>query len=204
MWGHHRRYNNYAEHFRQLFGERVQKATIDAGFTCPNRDGSKGHGGCTYCNNDGFNPSYCQPVKSITQQIGEGVEFHGNRYRRSEKFLAYFQAYSNTYAPLEKLKLKYEEALSYPNVIGLVIGTRPDCVDAAKLDYIAELSQKYYVIVEYGIESVYNRTLQRIKRCHTFEDGVWAIEETAKRGIKTGAHFIFGLPAKRKRRCCAG
>jgi radical SAM protein (TIGR01212 family) len=203
-WGHHRRFNNYAEYFRQQFGERVQKATIDAGFTCPNRDGSKSIGGCSYCNNDGFNPSYCQPHKSITQQIAEGMEFHANRYRWAQKYLAYFQAYSNTYASLDVLKERYNEALAYPGIIGLVIGTRPDCVDAEKLDFFAELAQKHYLILEYGIESCYNRTLERINRCHTFEDGVWAIEETAKRGIKTGAHFIFGLPGESRNEMLAG
>ena len=195
-WGHDRRFNNYTDYFRKAFGERVQKVTIDAGFTCPNRDGTKGTGGCTYCNNDGFNPSYCQPFKTITHQITEGVEFHANRYRKANKFLAYFQAYSNTYAPLAVLKERYEEALSFPGVIGLVIGTRPDCIDNEKLDYFQELSEKQYVIIEYGIESCYNRTLQRINRGHTFEDGVKALEETAKRGIKTGAHFILGLPGE--------
>ena len=195
-WGHKRRFNSYMEYFRKTFGERVQKVTIDAGFTCPNRDGTKGHGGCTYCNNDSFNPSYCLPYKGITKQISEGVEFHANRYRKSDMFLAYFQAYSNTYAPLEKLKKLYGEALESPGVIGLVIGTRPDCIDDEKLDYFQELSEKYYVIIEYGLESCYNRTLDRINRCHTFEEGIDALERTAKRGIKTGAHFIFGLPGE--------
>jgi uncharacterized protein len=195
-WDHHRRFNSYTEYFRKHFGERVQKVTIDAGFTCPNRDGTKGHGGCTYCNNDSFNPSYCQPYKGITKQIDEGVEFHANRYRRAEKFLAYFQAYSNTYAPLEKLKTMYDEALAVDGVIGLVIGTRPDCIDDQKLDYFQALSEKYYVIIEYGLESCYNRTLDRINRGHTFEEGIDAIERTAKRGIKTGAHFIIGLPGE--------
>jgi radical SAM protein (TIGR01212 family) len=198
-WGHHRRFNSYTEYFRKNFGERVQKVTIDAGFSCPNRDGKKSTGGCTYCNNDSFNPSYCQPHKGITKQIEEGVEFHANRYRRAEKFLAYFQAYSNTYAPLDKLKVMYDEALAVPGVIGLVIGTRPDCIDDEKLDYFQQLSEKYYVIIEYGLESCYNRTLERINRCHTFEDGVDAIERTAKRGIKTGAHFIIGLPGETQR-----
>lgn len=195
-WGHHRRFNNYTDYFRKTFGERIQKVTIDAGFTCPNRDGTKGVGGCTYCNNDGFNPSYCQPYKTITHQIDEGVEFHANRYRRASKFLAYFQAFSNTYAPLDVLKERYNEALSYPGVIGLVIGTRPDCVDSEKLDYFQQLAEKHYVIIEYGVESCYNRTLQQINRGHTFEEAVWALEETARRGIKTGAHFILGLPGE--------
>lgn len=195
-WGDNRRFSSYAGYFKRVFGERVQKLTIDAGFTCPNRDGTVGTGGCTYCNNDAFNPSYCQSVKPITQQLDEGVEFHANRYRRAKKFLAYFQAYSNTYAPLEQLKKLYGEALSYPNIIGLVIGTRPDCISEEVLDYLAELSKQYYIIVEYGIESCYNTTLERVNRGHTFEKAVWALEETKKRGIKTGAHFIFGLPGE--------
>lgn len=197
-WGDSRRFNSYAGYFKRTFGERVQKLTIDAGFTCPNRDGTVGTGGCTYCSNDAFNPSYCTPQKSILQQLDEGVTFHANRYRRATQFLAYFQAYSNTYAPLARLKELYSQALSYPNVVGLVIGTRPDCVDEAVLDYLAELSEKYYVIVEYGVESCYNRTLERINRGHTFEKAAWAIEQTAKRGVKVGAHFIFGLPAESK------
>jgi radical SAM protein (TIGR01212 family) len=192
-WGHNRRYNSYSEYFRREFGTRVQKVTIDAGFTCPNRDGSKGIGGCTYCNNDAFNPSYCQPHKSITQQITEGIEFHQLRYRRSNNYLAYFQAFSNTYGPLEHLKSLYNEALAFPGVIGLVIGTRPDCIDDEKLQYFAKLSKTHYVIIEYGIESCYNRTLLSINRGHTFEESEAAIRKTAKYGIHTGAHLIFGL-----------
>ncbi len=195
-WGDNRRYNTYSGYFRRTFGGRVQKLTIDAGFTCPNRDGTVGTGGCTYCNNDAFNPSYCSAVKPILQQVEEGIEFHANRYRRAENFLAYFQAFSNTHAPLEKLKEIYAQALAHPKVIGLVIGTRPDCIDEAKLDYFAELARNRYVIVEYGIESCYNQTLERINRGHTYEQAEWAIRETAKRGIRTGAHLIFGLPGE--------
>jgi len=192
-WGHNRRYNSYSEYFRREFGTRVQKVTNDAGFTCPNRDGTKGIGGCTYCNNDAFNPSYCQPHKSITQQITEGIEFHQVRYRRSKNYLAYFQAYSNTYSSLEQLRLLYNEALAFPGVVGLVIGTRPDCIDDEKLQYFGELAKTHYVIIEYGIESCYNKTLERINRGHTFEESVAAICKTAAYGIHTGAHLIFGL-----------
>ena len=157
-------FNAYSNYFRKLFGARVQKVSVDAGFTCPNRDGSKGNGGCTYCNNDAFNPSYCQPVKTISQQIAEGIEFHTKRYREANSYLAYFQAYSNTYAPLSRLRELYEEALSIPGVVGLIIGTRPDCIDDEKLSYIRELSEKHYIAVEYGIESCYNKTLRRINR----------------------------------------
>ncbi len=195
-WGDTRRFNSYSGYFKRIFGGRIQKLTIDAGFTCPNRDGSLSVGGCTFCNNDAFNPSYCESVKSITQQIEEGIEFHAVRYRRADRYLAYFQAYSNTHAPLERLKQIYDEALAHPRVIGVVIGTRPDCVDADKLDYIQSLVQNHYVAVEYGLESTYNSTLERINRGHSYEKSVWAIQETAKRGIKVGAHIIFGLPGE--------
>jgi len=195
-WGHKRRFNAYPDHFRKLFGARVQKVSIDAGFTCPNRDGTKGRGGCTYCNNDAFNPSYCVPEKTVTRQIAEGIAFHRNRYREAGSYLAYFQAYSNTYAPLAKLKDLYEEALSYPGVIGLIIGTRPDCIDDDKLEYLKELSEKHYVAVEYGIESCYDKTLRRINRGHSFKEAEDAVKRTSGMGINTGAHFIFGLPGE--------
>jgi hypothetical protein len=195
-WGHNRRYNSYAEYFRKQFGQRVQKISIDAGFTCPNRDGTVASGGCTYCDNDAFNPSYCSPAKTIGLQLQEGTEFHRVRYRRAVSYLAYFQAYSNTYAPLEKLKELYDEALKFPGILGLVIGTRPDCIDEEKLDYFARLSENHYVILEYGIESCYNRTLKRINRGHTYARAEEAIRLTAAHGIKTGAHLIFGLPGE--------
>jgi uncharacterized protein len=195
-WGHNKRYNSYPEYFKKHFGERVQKISVDAGFTCPNRDGLLAYGGCTYCNNDAFNPSYCQPDKTVSQQIAEGIEFHAKRYRRAKKFLVYFQAYSNTYAPLDHLKKIYFQALSHPGVIGLVIGTRPDCVDDAKLKFFRELSKEYFITIEYGIESCYNKTLKAINRQHTFEQSEEAIQKTAALGIKTGAHLIFGLPGE--------
>lgn len=195
-WGDSRRYNSYASYFKRLFGSRMQKVTIDAGFTCPNRDGTISVGGCTYCNNDAFNPSYCTSLKSVSEQIAEGIEFHGGRYRRAGGFLAYFQAYSNTYKPLDELKALYEEALSVEGIKGLVIGTRPDCVDEAKLDYIATLAEKYYIVIEYGIESVYDTTLRLINRGHDFACAAKAVEQTASRGIHVGAHFIFGLPGE--------
>lgn len=195
-WNHQRRYNSYSEYLKREMGGRVQKVAIDAGFTCPNRDGTKGKGGCTYCNNDAFNPSYCVPVKGITQQIAEGIEFHRVRYRRAHQFLAYFQAYSNTYSSLKRLRELFDEALAYPGVAGLVIGTRPDCVDEEKLNYFAELSKKHYLILEYGLESCYNKTLERINRQHTFEESVKALRATAALGIKTGAHLIMGLPGE--------
>jgi len=195
-WNHNRRYNAYSEYFKQTFGQRVQKITVDAGFTCPNRDGTKARGGCTYCNNSAFNPSYCHPNKSIEQQVSEGIEFHEKRYRRAEKFLVYFQPYSNTYAPLETLKTLYESALKHPGVIGLVIGTRPDCVDEEKLLYLKQLSDNHHIVVEYGVESIHNISLERINRHHTFEESVQAITQTAELGLHVGAHFIFGLPGE--------
>jgi hypothetical protein len=191
-----KRYNSYNEYFKRTFGSRVQKVSIDAGFTCPNRDGKAGTGGCTYCNNDAFNPSYCQPSKSITQQINEGIEFHKVRYRRAMRYLAYFQTYSNTYAPLSRLKEIYDEALQHPDIIGLVIGTRTDCMDDEKLQYFASLSQKYYVIIEYGLETTNNTTLAAINRGHNFEQAETMIRKTASYGIKTGIHLIFGLPGE--------
>lgn len=196
QWGSSRRFNAYAGYFRNKYGTRVQKVSLDAGFTCPNRDGSKGSGGCTFCDNSAFNPSYCNPDKPITQQIEEGIDFHKWRYDRAVSYLAYFQAYSNTYGSFEALKQKYEEALAYPGVIGLIIGTRPDCVERQLLEYLASLNEKYYVAIEYGIESCYNKTLLRINRGHTFEDAAEAVKKTAAAGISTGAHFIFGLPGE--------
>jgi uncharacterized protein len=195
-WGNERRFNAYSNYFKKMFGGRVQKVSIDAGFSCPNRDGTKGTGGCTYCDNDAFNPSYCDPKKSISQQIGEGIRFLRWRYKEPSFYLAYFQAFSTTYAPLERLKTLYNEALAYPGIIGLIIGTRPDCIDDEKLDYFRELSAKCFITLEYGIESCYDKTLRRINRGHTFNMAVEAVEKTASKGIKTGAHFIFGLPGE--------
>ncbi len=190
------RYNSYIGYFKKTYGERLQKVVVDAGFTCPNRDGLVGTGGCTYCDNAAFHPGYSTAGIPIHEQIDEGIKFHRVRYRKAEKFLAYFQPYSNTYAPLERLREVYEEALSHPLVAGIVIGTRPDCVDGDKLDYLASLARDHVVVIEYGIESVYDRTLQRINRGHSFEDAVRAVEMTTARGLTQGAHFIFGLPGE--------
>ena len=198
-----RRYNSFVGYFRERYGTRLQKIVVGAGFTCPNRDGSAGMGGCTYCDNDAFHPSYSTPDKPIIQQIEEGIAFHKNRYRRAAGYLAYFQPYSNTYAPLEILKKRYYEALSHPEVRGVVLGTRPDCIDSEKLDWLAELAREKVVIVEYGVESVYDTTLKRINRGHDYATTLEAIEETAKRGIDQGAHFIFGLPGESKEQMIA-
>ncbi len=191
-----RPFNNYADYFKQLFGGRVQKISVDAGFSCPNRDGSKGTGGCTFCDNEAFNPSYCQPAKGITQQIAEGIEFHHRRYRRAKQFLVYFQAYSNTYKPLAELQKLYEEALLHPAVAGLVIGTRPDTVDKTILQYLRQLQKRAYIMLEYGVESVYDETLLRVNRGHSFAEAKSAITLTYEAGIPCGGHFIFGLPGE--------
>lgn len=195
-WNHNRRFNAYANYFKHEFGERIQKLSIDAGFTCPNRDGTINTIGCTYCNNDAFNPSYCQPSKSITQQINEGIIFHEKRYRRAHKYLTYLQAYSNTHAPIDHLKKVYDEAIAHPKVVGLVIGTRPDCINDEILSYLQQLSKSHYITIEYGIESCYNKTLQRIHRGHTFEQAVEVIIKTKEYNIPVGAHLILGLPGE--------
>ena len=209
-----KRYNSFVGYFKRKYGERLQKIVLDAGFTCPNRDGKVGRGGCTYCDNAAFHPSYSTAGKSLHQQMDEGIEFHKVRYRTTEHYLAYFQAFSNTYAPLERLKQLYEEALNHPSVVGIVIGTRPDCVDEEKLDYLAALAggsilegwsrslagegvrTAPIVIVEYGIESCYDETLRRINRGHDFGAASRAVRMTAERGIDVGVHFILGLPGE--------
>lgn len=178
---------------KKIFDERVQKVSVDADFTCPNRDGTKARGGCTYCNNNTFKPFYTSLQKPVNEQIEEGIAFFGKKYK-AIKFLAYFQAFTNTYAPLEVLKKKYLEALSNPKVVGLVISTRPDCVDAEKLDFLQTISKDYYVSVEYGVESTLDKTLELINRKHTYNEAVKAIKMTSNRNIHTGVHLIIGLP----------
>lgn len=191
----HQIYNDYGAWMRRQFPFRVQKISIDAGFSCPNRDGHISHGGCTFCDNRTFNPSYCQPSKSITEQINEGKEFFRHKYP-DMKYLAYFQAFSNTYATLDTLQRRYEEALSAEDVVGIVIGTRPDCVSDEILNYLESLNRQTFMIMEYGIESVSDDTLRRVNRGHNFECSHRAIIETHNRGILTGAHIILGLPGE--------
>ena len=189
------RYNEFGPWLKAQIGTKVQKISLNAGFTCPNRDGSVGVGGCTYCNNQTFNPEYCKTEKTVVQQLEEGKRFFARKYPEM-KYLAYFQAYTNTYAGLEELMRKYEDALSVDGVVGLVIGTRPDCMPEALLDYLSELNDRTFVLVEYGIESTYDRTLQRINRGHDYASVVDAVTRTAKRGIFTGGHVILGLPGE--------
>ena len=198
-WGDERRFNSYSRYFARQFGGRVQKISIDAGFSCPNRDGKISTGGCTFCSNEAFNPSYCRPEKSIKQQIEEGIEFHRRRYRRASLYLAYFQPFSNTYKPLDELKCIYQQALNVPEIAGIVIGTRPDLIDKGILQYLSEIQQTHYVMLEYGVESVYDETLKRVNRGHDFATAEKAIHMTADFGIPCGAHFIFGLPGESKK-----
>lgn len=193
-WGDNRRFNSYSSYFTREFGGRVQKISIDAGFSCPNRDGKISSGGCTFCRNDAFNPSYCRPEKSVRQQIEEGIEFHQRRYRRAKSYLAYFQAFSNTYKPIDELERLYREALSVDGVIGLVIGTRPDCINDETLEMVKDLNTT--VILEYGVESVYDQTLTRVNRGHDFATAKKAIELTHEYGFHCGGHFIIGLPGE--------
>ena len=195
-WGDNRRFNSYKRFLQEQFGGRMQKLTLNAGFTCPNRDGSIGVGGCTYCVNDAFNPSYCDVRKSVTLQLNEGIEFHQNRYRRADGYLAYFQAYSNTYGSLETMKEIYAPAIEHPLVKGIVVGTRPDCIDERKLEFFAKLQERMFVSIEYGVESCYDETLQRINRGHTFQQAVDAFALTKKYGIHTVGHFMYGLPGE--------
>lgn len=197
LWGHNKRYNDFSTYFRSKFSERVQKVSVDAGFTCPNRDGTKARGGCTYCNNKTFKPTYTNLLNSVSKQVEDGVAFFSKKYE-SMKFIAYFQAYSNTYKSLEELKQLYEEALQHPKIIGLVISTRPDCIFPELLNYLEELQKKVYVMLEIGLESHLDKSLESVNRGHTFADSVWAIEETAKRGINNCAHLILGLPGENR------
>ncbi len=188
-------YNDFGGWLRRTFPFRVQKISIDAGFSCPNRDGRISFGGCTYCDNRTFNPAYCNCAKSITEQLEEGKAFFSRKYPEM-KYLAYFQAYTNTYAPTEQLDKMYEEALRVDDVVGIVVGTRPDCVSTELLDYFKELKNKCFLLIEYGIETANDETLKKINRGHTFECSRRAVEETHAQGILTGGHIIIGLPGE--------
>ncbi len=189
------KWRDYGDFLREQFPYKVQKISVNAGFTCPNRDGTKGSGGCTYCNNRTFNPEYCRPVLTVTEQLEQGKRFFGRKYK-DMRYLAYFQAYTNTYGDEEQLMRRYEEALSVPDVVGVVIATRPDCVSDTLLERLAELRRRAWVMVEYGAETACERTLRLINRCHTWTETVDAVERTAAAGIECGAHFILGLPGE--------
>lgn len=190
--------NEYSRHIKDLYGERIQKITIDAGFTCPNRDGKVSYGGCTYCNNDKFNPGSEKLGETITKQLETQVLRIKRRYKNVQKYIVYFQAYSNTYAPLSHLKILYQEALNYPGVIGLTIGTRPDCISKEILDFLSELAKTYYITIEYGLESISDVTLKLIRRGHDYQCFKDAIEMTRNRGIYICVHLMIGFPWENK------
>ena len=195
QFSNNKRYNDYSSFIRKEFGERVQKVSLDTGFTCPNRDGTKGVGGCTYCNNNTFNPYYCKPSKSITQQLDEGIAFFSKKYK-TQQYLAYFQAYTNTYADIDLVKELYTEAIDHPQVIGLVIGTRPDCINEDLINFLSDLTKDYFVSLEFGVESTLDKTLEIVNRCHTYQETIDAYELAKNKGLHLGAHLILGLPGE--------
>lgn len=187
-------YNSHNQYLKNKFQQRVQKITLDMGFSCPNRDGSKGYGGCTYCNNHSFNPNHnIKNKEELLTQINKGILFFDKKYQ-SQSYLAYFQAYTNTYAPIDYLREIYSQALQHPKIIGLVIGTRPDCITEPVLDLLEELAKKHYVSLEFGIESTIDQTLKNVNRCHTYHETCVAYKKAANRGIHLGGHLILGLP----------
>lgn len=188
-------YRDFTSYLSESFAFKVQKISVNAGFSCPNRDGSKGRGGCTYCNNKSFSPEYSALIKTVSEQLKEGIEFFSHKYKEM-KYLAYFQSYTNTYDSIDKLIKLYEEALAYPNVVGLVVSTRPDCMSKELLDYFEKIRANNFVLIEYGVESTLNKTLERVNRQHTFEESYDTIRNTAERGIPVGAHMILGLPGE--------
>ncbi|RLD48208.1 MAG: TIGR01212 family radical SAM protein [Bacteroidetes bacterium] len=188
-------YNNYSDFIKTIFNERVQKISIDAGFSCPNRDGTKAYGGCSYCDNKTFNPFYCSPEKSISRQLNEGIAFFEPKYK-TQKYLAYFQAYTNTYADVETLKKYYDEALSHKKVVGMVISTRPDCVNKEIIDLLNSYTDKFKVFLEFGIESTKDKTLEYINRCHNFAETKKAFDLIIGTNLIVGGHLIIGLPGE--------
>ncbi len=192
-----KRYNRFSDHLKNLYGVKVYKVTLDAGFTCPNRDGTISSEGCVFCDNGGsFSQLYPSNI-SVKEQLDLGITLAIDKYK-AEKFLAYFQAYSNTYKPVNELKIIYDEALSHEDVIGMSIGTRPDCVDEEKLDLISDYTKKHYIWLEYGLQSIHDRSLKFINRGHDFAAFVNALKNTKKRNINVCAHVILGLPNETK------
>lgn len=188
-------YNAFGPYIRNKFKENVYKVNVDAGFTCPNRDGSAGHGGCVYCNNDSFRPSSVRPSLSVSKQIENGISYLSNRYE-AKKFIAYFQPYTNTYSSIDNLKRLYKEALSHPQVIGLAIGTRPDSIDEQKIKFLETLAKDHFILIEYGLQSIYDKTLLDINRGHNYQCFLDAINLTTNRGIYIGTHIIAGFPTE--------
>src|SRR5512137_914594 len=190
-----RRYNAFGQFMKDLYGVPVYKVNVDAGFTCPNRDGAVSVGGCIYCNNDSFRPSACTSSASVREQIEQGIPYLRRRYG-AEKFIVYFQPFTNTYAPVATLEQLYREALDQPGVVGLAIGTRPDCVDEEKIALLAGLAKEHFILVEYGLQSIHDRTLEFINRGHDYACFERAVSMTAGKGIGIGAHLILGFPTE--------
>ncbi|MCG6552432.1 MAG: TIGR01212 family radical SAM protein [Candidatus Magnetominusculus sp. LBB02] len=189
-------YNSFGLHMREHFGQSVFKVNIDAGFTCPNRDGTVGVGGCTYCNNDSFRPSSCKPALGVRQQVDNGIAYLSKRYKAA-KFIAYFQPYTNTYAPVDKLRQLYYEALQHPNVVGIAVGTRPDAVDDEKFRLLQGIAKDYFVLVELGLQSIYDKSLAHINRGHGYASFLDALDMASKySSIHIGAHIIAGFPTE--------
>lgn len=192
------RYNSFGSYIRKKFGTTVYKVNVDAGFTCPNRDGTIGTSGCIYCNNDSFRPISWKPSLSLSEQIKNGINHIRKRYK-AEKFLVYFQPYTNTYASVDELNRHYREALSEPSVVGLAIGTRPDCVDEEKIRLLQNLAERYFIVIEYGMQSTYDKSLQFINRGHDYNAFLKAIDLTKNKGIFIGAHIILGFPTETRK-----
>ncbi len=195
LWGHSKRYNDYPTYIKSVFGGRVQKISVNVGFSCPNRDGTKGTVGCIYCNNKTFKPGYCETDIPVKGQIEKGVKFFEKKYP-DMNYMAYFQSYTNTYAPIANLRKLYLEAIAHPKVVGLIIGTRPDCISTGILKMLKEIATDIPVTIEFGLESTSNKTLNEINRCHSWTDSVKAIEQCSLYGIDVGAHLILGLPGE--------
>lgn len=192
-------YFDYGRWIDNFFDVKVQKLSVDAGFSCPNRDGTVSRGGCSFCDNRTFSPAYCDGRKTVSEQLRDGKSFFQAKYP-TMKYLAYFQSFSSTHAPLARLKALYEEALAVDDVVGIIIGTRPDCVDDEKIEWLASLSRRTFVMVEYGVESVYDDVLATVNRGHTFGQSRVAIEKTHDAGILCGAHVILSLPGESRER----
>ena len=186
-------YKDYSEFLAEHFDGKVQKLSVDVGFTCPNRDGSAGTGGCIYCNNRAFSPDWDKRHTPVAEQVARGKRFFGKKYP-DMKYLAYFQSYTSTYASPDSLIALYNEALDQDDIVGLIIGTRPDCMPDSLLDRIGSLDTK--IFIEYGAESSHDSTLSLINRCHTWQATVDAVHRTAARGIPVGLHLILGLPGE--------
>ena len=187
-----KRYNQYSAHLKNKFGAKVYKITLDAGFSCPNRDGTISKGGCIFCDDGGSFSQAHSNLLSIDDQVNVGVETLSKRFK-AEKFMSYFQAYSNTYKPVKELEKIYNSALNHKDIVGISIGTRPDCIDDDKLDLIASYKNDYYTWLEYGLQSIHDKTLLRINRGHDFDCFLRAYEKTKERGINVCVHVIFGL-----------